>query len=161
MSDQYSSNFLAGIGLIAIEWAKLELEMKMHTSAMAAQRSQGNPLDHLDVGFKQLRRRWREEIRRHLPDQLAAAERLASKLADLSAERDIAVHAEWWSTDKKGKYTAWNVKQPENKGIDIREGHATPRLLRGVANRIAKAHEELRAITRGKSTGKRRRARLA
>jgi hypothetical protein len=161
MAVHYSSAFLAGIGHIAVEWAKLEIEMKVHTSAMTAQKTQGNPLAHLDIGFKSLRKLWREEMRSRFPgSDFKIIEQIDTKLADLSQERDMAIHSQWRPTEKRGIYKAMTFRQPFEKGVDIREGYATPRLLRSVANRITDAHKELRTITRGKHGGKYKRARL-
>jgi hypothetical protein len=143
---------LAGVGLVAVEWAKIELELKMHTSAMTAQETGGKPLADLEIGFKRLRKAWLRAVRKYRPSEAQKAERLICTLVDLSNQRALAVHGAWVPTETRGKYR-FNVMR-QNKGMDLNHGFASPKLLRNIANQIADAYTELLAFTHGKHSGK-------
>lgn len=144
----YSQSFLAGVGLIAVRWAKIENELKLHTSALAAQQTGGRPIDDLEIGFKRLRKLWLQNVREHMPTKVRTAEKIAERLAELSRERAIALHGEWAPAGKRGRYDVMVLRQ--NKTLDFGRTHATPALLRSAADRIADAYAELSAFTRGR-----------
>ena len=144
----YSQNFLAAIGLVAVQWSKVEHELKLHASALASQDTDGWPTDDLEIGFKRLRKLWLQKVRKHLPNETPEAERIASKLGALAHDRAAALHGEWRPAKKFGEYAVTTIRQRQT--LEFNNGIATPRLLRDVANAIADVHDELRTFTGAK-----------
>lgn len=142
----YSQFFLAAIGLIAIRWARVENELKLHTSALTAQEG-GTPIGDLEIGFKKLRKLWLEIVRDKMPSGQREAERLANKLADLSKARARALHGNWTQAGR-GEYQLTVITQ--RGGLEFAGTSVTVGAIREIADSIADAYAELRAFTGGK-----------
>ena len=151
--SQFSEALLAGVGLVAIQWAKVEYELKAHTSALAGKDTGGLPVDDIDVSFKRLRRVWLDQMRKHRPRDAIKAEQMIDTIVPLSNQRAIMVHGHWRTTDKRGKYRVRTARQKRQQ-VEWEEYEASPALLRKIANEIADAHANLRRLTRGKHGSK-------
>lgn len=144
MTD-YSQSFLAALGRIAVEWAEVEHELKMHTSFLAAQDTDGWPVDDLEGGFKRLRSLWIKKLRKHAPTREAEGTQLMQELAALAKQRSIALHSRWAPTSKRGqyRYSALRQNQTMTEGTNV----ASVALVRDVADQIADARRKLRTFT--------------
>jgi len=49
---------LAELGNLCVVWAHIEQSLILHASAMAAQDTDGKPIEYLRMDFKRLREKW-------------------------------------------------------------------------------------------------------
>jgi hypothetical protein len=96
---------LTEIGKVSVIWAHIEQNLILHCSAMAAQETDGKPIEYLRMDFKRLREKWYSLCRERFDEGIfnKIVHPLNSKLRPLSLERGYVVHG-LWSVAGRGKY---------------------------------------------------------
>lgn len=96
---------LAEIGRIATTWAHIEQELILHASAMAAQDTDGEPVENLRSDFKRLREKWYAlAVKNFLePAVVKKMQAINMTLAARSKIRGYTMHGVW-SVTKRGSY---------------------------------------------------------
>lgn len=88
---------LTELGKVVTTWARIEQNMILHASAMAAYRTNGKPIEYLRMDFKRLREKWfalcKTNFEPRIMDKIVNP--LNSKLGPLSKERGHYVHGVW------------------------------------------------------------------
>jgi len=126
---------LAEIGRIVTTWACIEQQIILSASALASQKTDGWPIEHLRMDFKRLREKWYSLAAQGL-DQKTINKQvhpLNIRLAALSVWRNYVMHG-IWHVDGPGRYrlTWW-----EQKGkLERYEAPVSLTQLRALANEL-------------------------
>lgn len=93
------------LGKLSVVWAHIEQDLILHSSAMAAQDTEGKTLEYLRMDFKRLREKWYSLCRERFDAKTfnKVVHPINTRLALLSPERGYAIHG-LWSTTGRGKY---------------------------------------------------------
>ena len=144
---------LAEIGRITAIWAHIEQALIVHTSAMAAVHTGGDPREYLRMEFRRLREKWYGLCREHFdqPTFDKIVHPINSELARLAPHRGYAIHGVW-SVIKRGRYLLSYFEQ--KTGLELHEHEYTLRSLRGFAIRSFLLEERLRALVDSNHGGK-------
>ena len=95
--EPLSPTLLTELGKVITTWARIEQNMILHASAMAAYHTNGKPIEYLRMDFKRLREKWYSLCRTNFDPLIMnkIVEPLNSKLGPLSKERGHYVHGVW------------------------------------------------------------------
>ena len=93
------------LGKLVVVWANIEQDLILQASAMAAEETDGIPLEYLRMDFKRLREKWfglcRDRFHADIFNKVVQP--INMKLCDLAPLRGNAVHG-LWSVKGRGKY---------------------------------------------------------
>src|SRR5829696_4605852 len=96
---------LAELGRVTAIWAYIEQDILTQTSAMAARKTGGHPVDHLRIDFKRLRQAWYGLCREYFHPKIfnETINPINVEIVRLAPFRHHAVHGTW-SVRGRGKY---------------------------------------------------------
>lgn len=105
---------LVELGRAASSWGALEFQVKLATSAMASHATEGWPDDHLEMSFKQLRKKWFALALVHAGAHEADVKAMNDSLAALSIDRGLLLHGVWSHTQGEVyRLTHWVQHKPD------------------------------------------------
>jgi hypothetical protein len=139
----------AEIGKVIVIWAHIEQDIILHTSAMAAQDTDGKPLEYLRLDFKSLREKWYAECKKRFPETVmnTVVNPLCSNLAKLSRERGYVVHG-LWSVVGRGKFHL-HIFEQKGKLESLSSDYSLSQ-LRGYVGASYRTSKDVHRFTSGK-----------
>lgn len=103
---------LTELGKLTVVWAHLEQDIILHASAMAAQETDGVPMEHLRMDFKRLREKWYSLCKARFDTEIInrVVNPLNSGLARYALERGSMIHG-LWSPLADSRFKLWYFEQ--------------------------------------------------